>query len=63
MSSDRLFDVIVSAERLSVSRATVYRLISGPTPAIRTVHIGRRHLIPESEINRYIADAIAAGRK
>lgn len=47
-----------AARRISVGRSTIYELIRAR--AIRTVHIGRRTLVPESELRRFIAERLEA---
>lgn len=47
-----------AARRISVGRSTIYELIG--EKAIRTVHIGRRTLIPESELRRFISERMEA---
>ena len=47
-----------AARRISVGRSTIYELINAK--AIRTAHVGRRTLIPESELRRFIAERMAA---
>lgn len=52
-----LLRVEVAAERLAVSRATLYRLIQrGELPTIR---IGSAVRVPVSAIERWLADQIA----
>lgn len=43
---------------LGVARATLYRLMDSGT--IRSFHIGRRHLLLKVELDRYIAQQVAA---
>lgn len=45
-----------TATRLSCSRASLYRLIE--QGRIRTVRIGRKQLVPDSEIERFIAASL-----
>jgi excisionase family DNA binding protein len=51
--SDRLQCVAEAAQRLAVSSLTVRRLMKAGQ--IKVVHIGRRTLVPSSEIARIIA--------
>lgn len=48
------FSIEDAAKRISVGRSTIYELIG--EKAIRTIHVGRRTLIPESELRRFIAE-------
>lgn len=48
----RLHNVDAAFERLSVSRAKGYQLLS--SGALRSVTIGRRRLVPESAIIEFI---------
>lgn len=48
----RLLSVAETAAALGLSRAMLYRLLSDG--AIRSLHVGRRRLIPASEIAAYI---------
>ena len=52
-TKDRLASVEESSRRLSVSTFTTRRLIK--TKQLRAVRVGKRVLIPESEIERVIA--------
>ncbi len=51
--TNRLNTINDTAARLSCSRASLYRLIQHGL--IRTVKIGRKQLVPDSEIDRFIA--------
>jgi excisionase family DNA binding protein len=54
--ADHLLDVVTAAQRLGVSRATLYRILTDSDGSrIGSVHIGRRRLIPASEVDRFIA--------
>jgi len=50
MVTDRLQSVRQASERLGVSNFTVRRLVQ--RGALRAVHVGKRVLVPESEIER-----------
>jgi excisionase family DNA binding protein len=52
------FSIEDAARRLSVGRSTVYELIGAK--ALRTIHVGRRILVPESELRRFIAERMEA---
>ena len=49
----RFYSIAASAAALDLSRAAFYNLLG--RGEIRTVHIGRRQLVPEAELARYIA--------
>lgn len=49
---EQLHQIPEAYARLGVSRSSLYRLIS--EGAIRTVHIGKRHLIPESALTEFL---------
>jgi excisionase family DNA binding protein len=53
-SQERLWSVEKSSERLSVSTFTTRRLIK--SGELRAVRVGRRLLVPESEISRVITE-------
>lgn len=57
-TSARLLTVDTAFERLCVSRAKGYELLS--SGALRSVKIGRRRLIPESAVAEFI-DSLQAG--
>lgn len=46
-----------AAKRLGVGRTTIYELIG--SRELRTFKIGQRTLIPESEMQRFVADRMA----
>jgi excisionase family DNA binding protein len=50
----RLLSVSQAAAALSLSRASLYKELS--TGRLRTVHVGRRRLVPESALADYIAE-------
>lgn len=50
---DQLLPIPTAFSRLGVSRSCLYRLIS--EGAIRSVHIGKRHLIPESALGEFLS--------
>lgn len=52
-----LHTVVGAAARLSVGRTTVYELIK--TGDLRTVHIGTKQLVPESECESLVERLIA----
>jgi len=47
--------------RLSIGRTMLYRLIDAGS--LTPIKIGAKTLIPEAEIQRYVADRIAASRE
>jgi excisionase family DNA binding protein len=49
--------ILVTAARLGVSRATLYRLMG--EGAIKTIKIGHRTLVAEAELQRYVAERMA----
>lgn len=53
-----LLTIPEAAERLAVSRDTIYRLIASGD--LRSVHLGRAHRIPADEVDRLIADRLAS---
>jgi excisionase family DNA binding protein len=53
-SPPRLLSVAEAADALGLSRALLYRELSAGR--LRTVHIGRRRLVPEAAIADYIAE-------
>lgn len=53
IQNDRLLNTGEVAERLSVSKVWLYELIS--RGEIRSVKLGRRRLIRESDLSAYIA--------
>jgi excisionase family DNA binding protein len=50
----RLLSVSDAAAALSLSRASLYKELTAGR--LRTVHVGRRRLVPESALAAYIAD-------
>jgi len=50
----RLLSVNDAAAALSLSRASLYKELSAGR--LRTVHVGRRRLVPESALSDYIAE-------
>ncbi|GGA14821.1 helix-turn-helix transcriptional regulator [Dyella caseinilytica] len=50
--------ILITSARLGISRATLYRLMG--EGAIKTIKIGHRTLIAEAELQRYVADRVAA---
>lgn len=54
--TNRLNTMTETSQRLCCSRTSLYRLID--QGRIRTVRIGRRQLIPDSEIERFIATSL-----
>lgn len=50
--------IAVSAARLGVSRTTLWRMVCGG--AIKTMKIGHRNMIAEAELQRYVAERMAA---
>jgi len=52
----RLLSIPAAAERLGVSRTTLYQMIG--SGSLRTLKVGRRRLVPEDEID----DVVAKGR-
>jgi excisionase family DNA binding protein len=50
--SPRLVSFATAAEHLSISRRTLERLVE--RRALRAVHVGRRRLVEEAEIRRFI---------
>lgn len=57
---DPLLSVKEAAKRLGISRATLYRLFKLPSPTgLRPVHVGRRCLVAESELRRFVAGLLA----
>jgi len=53
----RFADIPGTCQALSVSRTTLYGLLS--TGRIRSVHLGTRRLIPVSEIDRFAKELTA----
>jgi len=51
---ERLLDLATTAERLGVTRSTLYERVLAPG-RLRTIRIGRRVLVPESAITEYLA--------
>jgi excisionase family DNA binding protein len=43
--------------RLSIGRSTVYELIN--SRQLKTIKVGQRTLIPESELRRFVAERLA----
>jgi excisionase family DNA binding protein len=58
--AEKLISIGTAAERLGVSSYTVRRLIE--RGELRSVHVGRRVLLPESEINRICQHGCTPGR-
>jgi excisionase family DNA binding protein len=58
-SSKRLYSVADAAEALAIRRKHVYTLIS--RGELSTVAIGRRRLIPNDELDRYIRQLMNEG--
>jgi excisionase family DNA binding protein len=54
----QLLSITDAAAALSISRSGLYRLERAGH--IRTVHVGNRHLVPVSEITRYINSLLGA---
>jgi excisionase family DNA binding protein len=52
-----LYTFPAAARRMSISRSGLYRLERAGH--IHTVHVGSRHLVPASEITRYINSLLA----
>lgn len=50
--------IIDTAKRLGVGRTTIYELIG--THELRTFKVGSRVLIPESELQRFVAERMTA---
>jgi excisionase family DNA binding protein len=57
-----LLSVTQAAQRLGISRATLYRLLAKGDFELRTINIGRRRLVPSSEIDRFIDTALNVSR-
>jgi excisionase family DNA binding protein len=53
--ADRLLTVNESLDRLNIGRTAFYQLVKAGQ--LRTVTLGRRRLVAESEIDRFIRDA------
>lgn len=51
-SPDRLLSVLEAASRLGIGRSALYGEIAAGR--IRTVHVGRRRLVPTSAITAYL---------
>ena len=58
---EQLLPIPTAFARLGVSRSCLYRLIA--EGAIRTVHIGKRHLIPESALADFLTGLQAPASK
>lgn len=48
---ERLLDLTTTAERMGVTRSTLYQRV---LPDLRVVRVGRRVLVPESAIREYV---------
>jgi predicted DNA-binding transcriptional regulator AlpA len=57
----QLLSIPDGATALGISRSGLYRLERAGL--IRTVHVGSRHLVPASEITRYINSLLADRRR
>jgi excisionase family DNA binding protein len=55
LMADRLLTVNESLDRLNIGRTAFYQLVKAGQ--LRTVTLGRRRLVAESEIDRFIRDA------
>jgi len=55
-NGSRLYSATEAAVRLGVGRTTLYALLA--SGQLGSVSIGRRRLIPDSELERFIADRI-----
>lgn len=53
--SPLLLTVERAAQKLGICRDFMYRLLSGPHPAMRSVKIGRSRRVPVGELEAYIA--------
>lgn len=54
MTQDRIFHSLdETAELLGIGRSGLYNIISAGE--LKTVHIGRRHLVPADELEAYAA--------
>lgn len=60
--ADQLLTIANAAALLGVSRATLYRAIAHPSSGLLTVTIGRRRLVPASEIALFVDRRAAAER-
>jgi excisionase family DNA binding protein len=52
------FSVLDAANAIGVSRSTLYELIAART--IRTFKVGRRTLVADSELRRFVAERMEA---
>jgi excisionase family DNA binding protein len=57
-NNPELLTVREAASRLSVSRATLYKLMS--TGDLRAIHIGRSVRLPAGEVTSFVARRIAS---
>jgi len=55
--SKRLHNVAESAGLLDIGRSTMYELIK--TGEIRTITVGRRRLVPDDELDRFVGRTFA----
>jgi len=61
LSAVLLNPIADTCHRLGIKRTKLYQLISDQK--IRPIKIGKRTLIPESELQRYVDDLITEQRK
>lgn len=59
MTDALLLSVRDAAKRLSIGRDTAYRLVR--SGRLRSVEIGRRHLIPVNELEAFVARETSNG--
>lgn len=59
--NQRLFSIPEAARKLGIGRSSTYELIRAGK--LRVVHIGRRALIPDAEIERLVAELTASLRR
>lgn len=54
----RLLSPTEAAERLNISRAYLYPLLMGRPPAIRSIKLGKRRLIPTEAVEEFVQDQL-----
>jgi excisionase family DNA binding protein len=52
--NDLLLGLVPAAHRLGVGRTTLISLLKGNPPAIKSVRIGRRRLVPMAALEDYV---------
>jgi excisionase family DNA binding protein len=58
MEQPLLLDIESAAQALGVGRSTMYGLMD--SGMVRSVHIGRRRLVPREDLEQFVADQRAA---